>query len=96
MSRLSKNGYAQDKPPAGPPPAYPNQAYHPPSLQPHPVTKEIWRLSPLDLDPPYKPGHSQPQPQPQPQPQIVYVERRQGGNNDAGVCATAWSVLDIY
>lgn len=91
MSPLSKKDYPQDKQPSGPPPAYPNQAYHPPSQRHHTAVKICSHHS--YPDPPHKPA--QYHTQPQPQPQVVYVERREDRGNDAGLCATAWSVFVI-
>jgi len=89
MSPPSQKIYPQDKQPGGPPPAYPNQAYHPPSQRCPTVSKKKEQYSDhSDPDPAYKPG----QYQPQPQPQVIYVERRRSKDNGAGLCATAWLV----
>ena len=85
----SKQNYPQDKQPGDRPPAYPNQAYHPPSQRRHvAVNGFAYRFCP---DPPYNSR----QYQSQPQPQVIHVERRKDRGDKAGLCAAAWSVLVI-
>jgi len=42
------------------------------------------------------PSHTSGQYQSQPQPQVIYVEPREDKGNDAGLCATAWSVFFLH